>query len=160
MMQRKPKSKFQPTQPTLRVDSQLAWRQGDNAVILPIVYEPAEPELPKSNPDAAIVTINWPLKVPSRKLKTSIISIEGLSSEEDRKEKLALLKQKVESAKERIIKTRTLRTKELRADARSNAEPVDGRQNSTRKSKYFATAVQLLLLSVIALVVFAWMCFR
>ena len=86
MMQRKPKSKFQPTQPTLRVDSQLAWRQGDNAVILPIVYEPAEPELPKSNPDAAIVTINWPLKVPSRKLKTSIISIEGLSSEEDRKE--------------------------------------------------------------------------
>ena len=160
MMQRKPKSKFQPTQPTLRVDSQLAWRQGDNAVILPIVYELAEPDRPKSNPDAAIVTINWPLKVPSRKLKTSIISIEGLSSEEDRKEKLALLKQKVESAKERIIKTRTLRTKELRADARSNAEPVDGRQNSTRKSKYFATAVQLLLLSVIALVVFAWMYFR
>lgn len=161
MMQRKPKTDFQPRTPTLRVDSLHARRQGENAVILPIVYELAETGRRRLQPDSAIVPIAWPLKLPSRRYDTTIIPVEVPNNEEDRKKKLALLKKKVESAKERVLKKRKLRQKGDQPDAVSDvADTTGATTNSTGKTRYFATAVQLLLLGVIALVVFAWTCFR
>lgn len=107
-----------------------------------------------------MVSISWPLKLPSRKTKTSIISLRATNSEQDRREKLALLTKKVEQAKERITKSRKITAKEQGKDASSGkaAEVIEAEKNFPRR--YFATSVQLLLLSVIALIVFAWMCFR
>lgn len=160
MMQRRPKTRFQQASQTLRVDIQHARRQGENAIILPIVYEPAEKDHQKTNHDSDIVSISWPLKLPSRKTKTSIISLRAKNSEQDRREKLALLTKKVEQAKERIIKSRKVTAKELRTDASSGkaAGVIDAEKNFPRR--YFATSVQLLLFSVFALIVFAWICFR
>lgn len=161
MKPRKPKTGFQLRPPTLRVDSQRAWRQSENAVILPIVYELAEADGRRLQPDSAIVSIAWPLKLPSRRYDTSIIPVEIPNDEEDRKKKLALLKKKVESAKERVLKKRKLRRNDDQPDVVSDASETTGaKPNPISRTPYFATAVQLLLLSVIALVVFAWVCFR
>lgn len=168
MTQWKPKSRFQPNTPTLRVDSQQAWRQSEDAVILPIVYELAEPNGHRSQPDSAILPITWPMKLPtSRRHNTSIISLEVLNNEQDRKQKLALLKDKVESAKARVLKRGKLLGKKDSPETEANspnANPphstASGAKTSPSKPRYFSTAVQLLLLSVIALIVFAWVCFR
>jgi len=168
MKPRKPKTGFQLRPPTLRVDSQHAWRQSEDAVILPIVYELAEPEGRRLQPDSDIVSIPWPMKMPNSRHKTSIISLGIPTNEDDRKQKLALLKKKVESAKARVLKNRNPATPETQPDvnhALPTAHPnhptaANMTQNSAGKTRYFATAVQLLLLSVIALVVFAWVCFR
>lgn len=168
MKPRKPKTGFHLRPPTLRVDSQRAWRQSEDAVILPIVYELAEPAGRHLQPDSTIVSIPWPMKMPARRHKASIISL-GISADEDvRKQKLALLKKKVESAKARVLKSRKpqpAKTQPTIDATLPKARPdysnvVSANPNSIGNSAYFATAVQLLLLSVIALVVFAWVCFR
>ncbi|MBL8189328.1 MAG: hypothetical protein JNK38_15070 [Acidobacteria bacterium] len=168
MKPRKPKTGFHLRPPTLRVDSQRAWRQSEDAIILPIVYELAEPAGRSLQPDSTIVSIPWPMKMPARRHKASIISLGIPTNEEDRKKKLALLKKKVESAKARVLKSRkpqASQTEPAVDAALPNASPesshaVTANPNSIGNSAYFATAVQLLLLSVIALVVFAWVCFR
>jgi hypothetical protein len=168
MKPRKPKTGFQPRPPTLRVDSQHAWRQNEDAIILPIVYELAEPQGRRLQPDSTIVPIPWPMKMPARRHKTSIISFGLPTNEQDRKQKLALLKKKVESAKARVLKNRNPATPETPPDVNNDLPTAHTNHptaanaivNSTAKTGYFATAVQLLLLSVIALVVFAWVCFR
>ena len=168
MKPRKPKTGFQLRPPTLRVDSQRAWRQGEDAIILPIVYELVEPQGRRLQPDSTIVSIPWPMKMPARRHKTSIISLGIPTNEEDRKKKLALLKKKVESAKARVLKNRKAVAPETKPavnhalpQAHSNHfAAANTMPNSAAKTGYFATAVQLLLLSVIALVVFAWVCFR
>lgn len=168
MKPRKPKTGFHLRPPTLRVDSQRAWRQNKDAVILPIVYELAEPAGRHLQPDSAIVSIPWPMKMPARRHKASIISL-GISTNEDvRKQKLALLKKKVESAKARVLKNRKPPASQTQPAVEStlpktrpdDSHAVSTNPNSLGNSSYFATAVQLLLLSVIALVVFAWVCFR
>ncbi len=141
--------------PTLRLDGLRARRQSADAVILPIVYELAEPNRVAFNSDSVIVPINWPLR---RFVTTSIISLEIPGNDSDRKKKLALLKQKVESARERAAKARALR-------ASQTDKPVDvisaqPENKPSGKAGCSPTAVPLLLLSAIALVLFAWACFR
>ncbi|MDX2040104.1 MAG: hypothetical protein SF097_02595 [Acidobacteriota bacterium] len=168
MTQRRSKSGFQLRTPMARVDLQHAWRQNEDAVILPIVYELAEPDSRRLQPDSDIVAINWPLKLPSRRHhNTSIISLDVLSGEEDRKKKLALLKDKVESARARVLGRGKFQDKDESSTTNNQSNPpqnlsaaTGAKPNSSGKSPYFSTAVQLLLLSVIALVVFAWICFR
>lgn len=168
MQQRRSKSGFQLRPPTLRVDSERAWRQGEDAVILPIIYEPAEPKGRRLQPDSDIVAITWPMKLPSSRRDTSIISLDILNNEQDRKKKLSLLKNKVESAKARVVNRRKIQDNDNSVAAKkgqpnphsNQAKAAGANLNSSGKAQYFSIAVPLLLFGVIALVVVAWLCFR
>ncbi|MGH9803002.1 MAG: hypothetical protein ACRD82_21765 [Blastocatellia bacterium] len=138
---------------TLRVDSLRAWRQSNDAVILPIVYELVETG-GGFNSDSAIVPINWPL----RRFATSIIPLEIPGQKTDRKQKLALLKKKLESARERAAKRAAIQAAKQANIA--STKPAEPENQPTTSIRHLPTAVPLLLLCVIALVVFAWICFR
>lgn len=137
--------------PTLRLDGSHARRQSENAVILPIVYELPEPNRGSFNPDSVIVPITWPLR---RFVTTSIIPLEFPDRGSDRKKKLALLKRKVESARERAAQ------KAAQAKQRAETAQAKTENKPTDKAESSPTAVPLLLLSAIVLVVLAWACFR
>jgi hypothetical protein len=171
MTHRKSTNFLQSHPPTLRVDSLHARRQSADAIILPIVYELVEPNRNGFNPDSVIVPISWPLR---RVVTTTIIQIEIPGPLEfagrpleipgkdtDRKKRLALLKQKVESARERAAKAKALRASQ--ADKQNDvisAQPAATENKPTGRAGCSPTAVPLLLLSAIMLVVFAWACFR
>ncbi|MBP6823068.1 MAG: hypothetical protein KA368_16080 [Acidobacteria bacterium] len=151
MTHRKPNNFLQPRPPTLRVDSSHAQRQSADAIILPIVYELAEPNRGCFKSDSVIVPITWPLR---RVVTTTIIPLGIPGKFPDRKKKLALLKQKVELRRERAAKAKALRAKQAEViSPQSENEPAG-------KAGCSPTAVPLLLLSAIVLVVFAWACFR
>lgn len=139
--------------PSLRVDSVRAQHQSQDAVILPIEYENAEPNYSTLNFDTLIIPINWPINQWTAVLN----SLEILDHESDRKRKLALLKAKVESARKRSAKTRSL-PKDRQIESSAVGSNQDGKPAQSARS--LKTAVPLLLLGVIMLVVFAWTCFR
>lgn len=155
MTHRKSTDFIQSRPPTLRLDSSHARRQSADAVILPIVYELAKPRSASFNSDSVIVPINWPLR---RFVTTSIISLEIPDNDSDRKKKLALLKQKVESARERAAKAKSLRANQT--DKHADVISAQPENKPANKAGCSPTAVPLLLLSAIVLVVFAWACFR
>lgn len=156
MTHRKPTNFIQSCPPTLRLDSSHARRQSADAIILPIVYELSEPNRGGFKSDSVIVPINWPLR---RVVTTSIIPLEIPGN--DRKKKLALLKQKVESRRERAAKAKELRARQSDKQAELiSAHPAATENNPANKAGCSPTAVPLLLLSAIVLVVFAWACFR
>lgn len=123
---------------SLRVDSLRAWRQSEDAVILPISYEFSEVNHCLFNNDSAIVPIQWPL--PNLEKPT-------------RKQKLALLKQKVESARQRAAKA-------VQAQRQANPIPIEVSQSSSLPNRIVSISVLILLASVIVMVVCAWACFR
>lgn len=140
--------------PSLRVDSVRAQHQSQDAVILPIEYELAEQSSSALHSDTLIIPINWPIS----QFTAVLNSLEILDHESDRKRKLALLKTKVESARKRSAKTKTLQ-KDRRAESTAvNPDSQDGKP--AQNARCLKTAVPLLLLGVIVLVVFAWACFR
>lgn len=139
--------------PSLRVDSVRAQRQSQDAVILPIEYELAEPISATLHSDTLIIPINWPIS----QLSAVLNSLEISDNESDRKRKLALLKAKVESARKRSVKTRSLPENRQIESSAVRSDRTNGTAQSGRSLK---TAVPLLLLGVIVLVVFAWACFR
>lgn len=152
---------FRPDPPTLRVDSLHARRQSQDAVILPIVYEFAKPNCGGFNSDSIIIPINWPLNRSLRQFTTSIIPLEIPGNDSDRKKKLALLKKKVESARERAVKARTIQTDKQTDDNSAKPDRIAKTESKpVGKTGCSPTAVPLLLLSAILLVVFAWTCFR
>lgn len=158
MTHRKPTNFLQSRPPTLRVDSSHAERQSADAIILPIVYELAEPNRGCFKSDSIIVPITWPLR---RVVTTTIIPLETPGKFPDRKKKLALLKQKAESRKERAAKAKELRARQADEQAELiSAHPAATENKQGGKAGCSPTAVPLLLLSAILLVVFAWACFR
>ena len=155
-MQRKPKNKAQPRPPTLHVDTRQAWRQSEDAVILPIIYDSSMSARTTGAPDSILIPI-LPITWPHLPLESAVSQppfIETLSSEEDRKMKLAVLKQRAELAKTRITRNSTRHT--------NGVPPVVPAPEITfvEKARHLSTAVPLLLLGVVALVLFAWATFR
>ena len=129
-----------PPMPTLRLDIQRAWRQSEDAILLPIVYD--LPGINPANPDAMIVQIAAP-SLPAA-------PAEVLNLEEKRRN-LALLKKRAETGDFRAPKNRYKDQAEIDPSFAST-EP--------KKFKHLSKSVPLLLLGVIALVLFAWMAFR
>ena len=132
---RRPKTEAQPLPPTLRLDSQRAWRQGEDAVFLPIVYDLTS----AAHRDTTITSLDQPSP-----------SLEVLSPEEKRKN-LASLKRKAETRDFRAPKQDRKNWVEVDLTF-ADAEPM--------KSKHLSISVSLLLFGVLALVFFAWMAFR
>ncbi|MFN0108678.1 MAG: hypothetical protein ACKVZH_07465 [Blastocatellia bacterium] len=128
--------------PSLRLDGLHAWRQSEDAVILPIEYDFSELNRSSFNTDAAIIPIQWPLP-----------NLEIPSDQPTRKQKLALLKQKVESARQRAAKA-------VQAQRQANPIPDSPVQTLYSPKNFISVAVLVLLASVLVTVVFAWACFR
>jgi hypothetical protein len=140
--------------PSLRVDSVRAQHQSQDAVILPIEYELAEPNSATLHSETLIIPINWPIS----QFTAVLTSLEISDSQSDRKRKLALLKAKVESARKRAAKTKALQKERQSESAAVSSDSPNGQ--SAMNARSLKTAVPLLLLGVIVLVVFAWACFR
>ena len=154
MAHQKPTNIHSSRLPSLRVDSVRAQHQSQDAVILPIEYENAEPNYSTLNFDTLIIPINWPINQWTAVLN----SLEILDHESDRKRKLALLKAKVESARKRSAKTKALQKERQVESTAAGSGVLNGYPVVNTRS--LKTAVPLLLLGVIVLVVFAWTCFR
>ncbi len=153
MAHQKPTNTHYSRLPSLRVDSVRALHQSQDAVILPIEYELAEPINSTLQRDTLIIPIHWPIN----QLTAVLDSLELADGEGDRKRNLALLKARVESARKQSAKTYSRQQDRQRAAALNSGQPDDRPAHNLRRLK---TAVPLLLLSVIVLVVFAWTCFR
>jgi hypothetical protein len=129
-----------PSPPTLRLDSQGAWRQGEDAILLPIVYD--FPDGARANPDATLIPIVSPATPPSSPKVTS-------------QEKQG----KNWASPERQAETEDVYTSE--PDWTQPAETEFFFADAVpAKSRSLSNSVPLLLLAAIALVVFAWMAFR
>lgn len=153
-------AQWQPTQsrqsrpPSLRVDTLRAHRQNQDAVILPIVYELAEPGY-GLNSDSWII----PITLPVRRFTTVVTPLETAINELTRKQNLSLLKQKLESPRKRPAKTKTQPSAQQTEN--TSARPVSTKNKPEgNSSQHLQTTVSLLLLAVIVLVIFAWACFR
>ncbi|MBS1787133.1 MAG: hypothetical protein JST85_05390 [Acidobacteria bacterium] len=149
MAHQEPNEFHHPHLPSLRVDSLRAHRQNQDAVILPIVYELSDPGYAR-NPDSLII----PISLPIRQVTTVVTSLQNALGELERKQNLALLKKKLDAPRKRPAKPKTSPT-QPKSDL-SSANPP----GKTEPNKHLQTVVPALLLSVILLVVFAWMCFR
>lgn len=148
MAHREP-DKFQPTRPpSLRVDSLRAHRQNRDAVILPIIYDLSTADHGQ-NPDSLII----PISLPVQQVTTVVTSLQRALGELERKQNLALLKQKLDAPRKRPDKRKAPTTPQSEA----SSVTVTGK---AKPNKHLQTLVPALLFSVILLVVFAWMCFR
>jgi len=127
----------------LRLDSQRAWRQGEDAILFPIVYE--LPSFTPVHPDEVIVDIS--------RQRASFLPVELLSWEE-RKKNLASLKKKAETGNFRVPKNAQKNQLEIDPSFAAPVDPV------LPQSKHLSRSVPLLLLAVIALVLVAWRMFR
>lgn len=127
---------FQLPPQTLHLDSQRAWRQGADAIVLPIVYD-----LPESNHyfDTVIIQPD-PSDLPADFL-----------AREEKKKNLASLKKKADTGDFRIPKA-----------ARQNQPEVDPTfaVADPPKSKRLFKSVLILLFGVFALIFFVWLIFR
>lgn len=129
-----------PSPPTLHLDTQGAWRQGEDAVLLPIVYD--LPDVARANPDAAIIPIVLSAAQPS---------VPEIIGQKEKEMNLA--------SSERRAETEDFYTSE--PDWTQPAEADFFFADAGRaKSRYLSNSVPLLLLAAIALAVFAWMAFR
>jgi len=149
-----PKNLRQSRQPSLRADSLRALRQSNDAVILPIVYEFTEANNEGLSPDSLIVPINWPLP----RFTTVTAPLEISISKSDRKQNLALLKQKLESPRKRPAKIKAKPPDQQTEN--TPAKPVSPQSKPEGNSGHLQTTVPLLLLFGIVVVIFAWACFR
>ncbi|MEP7339135.1 MAG: hypothetical protein ABI977_15470 [Acidobacteriota bacterium] len=180
MTLQRPNNMARPFPPTLHLDNQRAWRQGEDAVFLPIVYD--QPVIKPAKPDAIIIQVTLTLQEISlndpmvdRREESALVnsetelsvsgmfqetaathdsftppSAEALSGEEKRKN-LALLMRKAETGDFRA--PNQTRKDHSKVDLSfSDAAPP--------KSKRLSKSVPLLLLSVLALVFFTWIAFR
>ena len=129
-----------PSPPTLHLDTQGAWRQGEDAVLLPIVYD--LPAAAPANPDATIIPTVLPAPQPS--------TPEVISQKENGMSWTSPEKQ--------------AETEDFYVPEPDWAQPGDAdfffEDAGTAKSRYLSKSVPLLLLAAIALVIFAWMAFR
>ena len=127
---------FQLPPQTLHLDSQRAWRQSENAIVLPIVYDLPEHGLYFDT------IINQPI--------ASDLPADFLGREEKRRN-LASLKRKADTGDFRIPKTAQQNQPEVDPTF-ANADPP--------KSKRLFNSVLMLLFSVFALIFFVWLTFR
>jgi hypothetical protein len=157
-MQR-PNNLARPFPPTLHLDNQRAWRQGEDAVLLPIVYD--HPGIKPANRDqqeeTAMVSCETGLSVSQAFQETAaahdpfITPPAELLSWEEKRKNLALLMKKAETGDFRA--PNQTRKDHSKVDLSfSDAAPP--------KSKQLSKSVPLLLLSVLALVFFTWIAFR
>ncbi len=132
MTNRALKKRTQPQQPTLWLDSRNAWRQSEDAVIIPISYRNPETDRTENHVETIIIPISWPLTTPavSAGQANDPDDLEGLIAE---KNSQPMFQSFFITAPERSFIGRT---------------------------RHLSIAVPMLLLGVIALVVFAWMTFR
>ncbi|MEO6724693.1 MAG: hypothetical protein ABIP14_05275 [Blastocatellia bacterium] len=128
---------FQLPPQTLHLDSQRAWRQGEDAIFLPIVYDFHEHNL--RYPETMIV----------QAIATDLPA-DFLGREEKRKN-FASLKRKAETGDFHIPQANRQNQPEI--------DPIFDNPDPP-KSKRLFKSVLTLLLSVIALVFFAWIVFR
>ena len=140
MTTQRPNKKAPPSPPTLHLDTQGAWRQGEDAILLPIVYDP--PDVPRANPDGAIIPIVLPAMQPS--------APEVISQKE---KEMNLTSPEREAEAEDFYTSKPDWAQPAEADF---FFADAGRE----KSRYLSNSVPLLLLAAIALVVFAWIAFR
>lgn len=137
--------------PTLRLDTARAWRQGRDAVFLPIVYDLLNPDPASAEtPLIPLVECHAPPALP---VETQPGATETLSREEKQKN-LALLKRRAE----------TVNLRSPRKNRKSSVEPaqVDPSFNAAAppEAKHLSRSVPLLLICVLAMVFFAWLAFR
>jgi len=129
-----------PSPPTLHLDTQGAWRQGEDAILLPIIYDP--PHVARANSDATIIPIVLPAAQPSapeaigrKETEMNSPSPEGQAESED------------------FYPSGPNWTQPAEIDFFfADATPA--------KSKSLSNSVPLLLLAAIALAIFAWIAFR
>lgn len=170
-----------PFPPTLHLDNQHAWRQGEDAVFLPIVYD--HPVIKPAKPDAIIVQVTSTVQEISlndpmvdQQEETAIVSCETeisiseafqetaaahdpftppsaeLLSWEEKRKNLALLMKKAE--------TGDFRAPGQAANKAQTDVDLSFNHADPPKSKCLSKSVPLLLLSVLALVFFTWIAFR
>ena len=176
MTRQRQKKLSPPFPPTLRLDTQHAWRQGEDAIFLPIVYDPPRIKhfdfdadvmvIQVIPPDAQETIIN---RVVDQLEEITVVpvplqSAELLSRKEKRKN-LASLKRKAETGDFRVPKQAQ---KDQKDQAEANTpvpapapESVPPKPKPAQpKPKHLSNSVPLLLLAVLTLAFFAWMAFR
>ena len=150
MAHREP-NKFHLTRPpSLRVDSLRAHRQNQDAVILPIIYDLSAADHAQ-NFDSLIIPISLPIR---RQVTTVVTSLQSALTDLERKQNLALLKKKLDAPQKRPAKLKSSSTTSQSVLTSTN-DP-----GTSEPSNHLQACVSALLLSVILLVFFAWMCFR
>lgn len=132
MANKAPKNRTQPQSPTLWLDSSNAWRQNDDAIIIPISYYDPEPVHTRKRAETTIIQMNLPTSLPGSNAGDApdLDDLEGLFLEKN---------------SQPVFQSFFLTATE---------------KSFIRKTGHLSVAVPMLLLGVIALVVFAWMAFR
>lgn len=126
------KNRAQPQSQTLWLDGSNAWRQNDDAIIIPISYLDPEPVNKRKTAETAIIPMIMPTSLPGSNadLASDSDDLEGLFAERN---------------SQPVFHSFFLTAPE---------------KSFIRKTGHLSVAVPMLLLGVIALVVFAWMTFR
>ncbi|MDQ3009498.1 MAG: hypothetical protein M3X11_02160 [Acidobacteriota bacterium] len=128
---------FQLPPQTLHLDNQRAWRQGEDAVFLPIVYD--LPEYTLRHPETVIV----------QAIATDLPA--DFLGREEKRRNFASLKRKADTGDFHLPQATQQNQPEI--------DPIFDNPGPP-KSKRLFKSVLTLLLSVIALVFFAWIAFR
>lgn len=161
MTEQRPERMTHSRPPTLRLDNQRAWRQSENAVIIPIVYDSTWLTPNPAEAPVVIASVSPPQPPPPLS-PTPVSEIPdwpnwpnwpdwpGVDEEEERR--LAALKRKADSEEFQLPV--------VEADEVDSFFIINPALSFSDHAKHLSTAVPLLLLGGIALVVFAWVAFR
>lgn len=161
-----PPRKHQPRPPTLRLDHHQAWRQSENAIIIPIVYDFIDPAREEARRNALIIPIVRPEPIAAAE---PIALFQPASSPPLNLAASAGIADEIAPRPARQLKPLTTHEYEPGLAARSTLAVAQAHPDSLffvpsgsafSRTHHLSTAVPLLLLCGIALVFFAWMAFR
>lgn len=153
-----PPKKNQPCPPRtlrLRLDNRQAWRQGDSAIIIPIVYDLLDSQRDAAKRDTLIIPIALLTPPPPPPL----IEVLGPATLTD---EALPLREEPETQPAALENEPTLAAVPAFATAHPHPDSLFFTPSGSTFSRahHLSTAVPLLLLGGIALVFFAWMAFR
>lgn len=157
MKTQNPPNKSQPRPPTLHLDHHRAWRQSENAVIIPIVYDFLDPvrEAARCNalyiPIASTTPEPLPLSSPVQVSRPVLRTDETMAARERQQTLPAVEENHLALARVAVL---------VPNQPHPDSVFFVSSRPSFSPAHHLSTAVPLLLLGGIALVVFAWMAFR
>ncbi len=157
MKPQNPPNNSQPRPPTLHLDHHRAWRQSENAVIIPIVYDFLDPVLDAAKcnalniPIASTASEPAPLPSPVHFSRMVLWTDETMAARETQETLPAVEENQLE-----LTRVPVFVTDQPHPDSVFFASS----RPTFSHTHHLSTAVPLLLLAGIAVVLFAWIAFR